>query len=115
MVREHDTRVILVTNSHPDTLALKDEATGLVEYFDAVYTSHRFGHAKESQEFWSALQDEVGFDTQTTLMVDDTVSVLQCAEIHGVKMLLTVTRPDTTAPVRRGSAFAGVEAVVDML
>ncbi len=114
-VREHDTRVILVTNSHPDTLALKDEVTGLVEYFDGVYTSHGFGHAKESPEFWCALQDEVGFDMQTTLMVDDTVSVLESADTYGVNMLLSVTRPDTTKPVRSGSDFAGVEAVADML
>lgn len=114
-VREHDTRVILVTNSHPDTLALKDEVTGLVEYFDGVYTSHGFGHAKESQEFWYALQDEVGFDMQTTLIVDDTVSVLESADTYGVNMLLSVTRPDTTKPVRSGSDFAGVEAVADML
>jgi putative hydrolase of the HAD superfamily len=114
-VREHDTRVIMVTNSHPDTLALKDEVTGLVEYFDGVYTSHGFGYVKESQEFWCALQDEVGFDTQTTLMVDDTVSVLESAATYGVEMLLTVTRPDTTEPVRGGSDFTGVEAVADML
>ena len=114
-VREHDIRVILVTNSHPDTLALKDEVTGLVEYFDGVYTSHEFGYAKESQEFWSALQDEVGFDAQTALMVDDTVTVLESADTYGVEMLLTVTLPDTTEPVRGASDFAGVEAVADML
>lgn len=114
-MRDHDIRVILVTNSHPDTLALKDEVTGLVEYFDGVYTSHGFGYAKESQEFWRALQDEVGFDAQTALMVDDTVSVLENADIYGVKMLVTVTRPDTTEPVRSGSDFEGVEAVADML
>ncbi len=114
-VREHDTRVILVTNSHPDTLALKDEVTGVVDYFDGVYTSHGFGYAKESQEFWRALQDEVGFDAQTALMVDDTVSVLKSAATYGVEMLLTVTRPDTTEPVRSGSDFTGIEAVADML
>ena len=30
-------------------------------------------------------------------------------------MLVTVTRPDTSRPVRRGSDFYGVEGVGDML
>lgn len=114
-VREQNTRVLLVTNSHPETLALKDAVTGLGDYFDGMFSSHDYGHAKESQSFWHALQDDVGFDIETTLFVDDSQSVLQSAEKYGVKMLLTVTRPDTTRPVVRGSGFRGVETVADML
>ncbi len=110
-----DTRVLLVTNSHPDTLALKDAVTGLGDYFDGTVSSHHYGHAKESQAFWRALQDDVGFDIETTLFVDDSPAVLQSAETYGVRMLLTVTRPDTTRPVVRGSGFRGVETVADML
>ncbi|MGI9234007.1 MAG: GMP/IMP nucleotidase [Woeseiaceae bacterium] len=114
-VRDQDTRVLLVTNSHPDTLALKEAVTGLGEYFDGLFSSHHYGHAKESQAFWHALQDDVGFDVETTLFVDDSQPVLQSAEKYGVTMLLTVTRPDTTRPVVHGSEFRGVEAVADML
>jgi len=114
-VREQDTRVLLVTNSHPDTLALKDAVTGLGDYFDGVFSSHHYGHAKESQAFWRALQDDVGFDIETTLFVDDSQPVLQSAQEYGVTMLVTVTRPDTTKSVVRGSDFRGVEAVADML
>jgi len=32
-----------------------------------------------------------------------------------VKMLVTVTRPDTSEPIRRGSEFRGVEGVGDMI
>lgn len=114
-VHESDTRVLLVTNSHPETLALKDAVTGLGDYFDGVVSSHDYGHAKESQAFWNALQDEVGFDSETTLFVDDSQPVLRCAEAYGVAMLVTVTRPDTTRPISHGSEFRGVEAVRDML
>jgi len=110
-----DTRVLLVTNSHPDTLALKDAVTGLGDYFDGAVSSHHYGHAKESQAFWRALQDDVGFDIETTLFVDDSRAVLQSAQEYGVSMLLSVTRPDTTRPVVRGSGFRGVEAVADLL
>ncbi len=115
IVHKQDTRVLLVTNSHPETLALKDAVTGLSDYFDGVVSSHNYGHAKESQAFWHALQDDVGFDTETTLFVDDGQPVLKSAHEYGVEMLVTVTRPDTTQPVKRGSEFRGVEAVGDML
>jgi len=114
-VHKRDVRVLLVTNSHPDTLDLKDAVTGLADYFDGVVSSHHYGHAKESQSFWHALQEDVGFEAKTTLFVDDSQPVLRSAQEYGVKMLVTVTRPDTSAPVKRGSKFRGVEGVGDML
>jgi putative hydrolase of the HAD superfamily len=114
-VHAQDIRVLLVTNAHPDTLALKDAITGLGDYFDGLHSSHDFGFAKESQEFWGALQEEVDFDPETTLFVDDSQPVLQSAKKYGIGMLVTVTHPDTTAPVKQGSEFRGVERVADML
>ncbi|MBT8092692.1 MAG: GMP/IMP nucleotidase [Gammaproteobacteria bacterium] len=115
VMQQQDCRVLLVTNSHPDTLALKDQATGLGQYFDGMFSSHKYGHAKESQSFWHALKEDVEFDVETTLFVDDSQPVLQSASSYGVKMLVTVTRPDTTQPVRGDSEFAGVESVRDLL
>ena len=110
-----DTRVLLVTNSHPDTLNLKDAVTGLADYFDGIHSSHSYGYAKESQSFWHALQEDVDFDVKTTLFVDDSQPVLRSAQEYGVKMLVTVNRPDTSEPRRTGSEFRGVEGVGDML
>lgn len=114
-VHEQDVRVLLVTNSHPDTLALKEAMTGLGDYFDGLHSSHDYGYAKESQNFWNALQEDVGFDRETTLFVDDSQPVLQSAHEYGIEMLVTVTRPDTSEPVKNGSEFRGVERVADML
>ncbi len=114
-VHGQDLRVLLVTNSHPDTLALKDAVTGLGDYFDGVISSHNYGHAKESQSFWHALQEDVDFDVETTLFVDDSQPVLQSAADYGVRMLVTITRPDTGRPVREASGFRGVEGVADLL
>jgi putative hydrolase of the HAD superfamily len=114
-VHDQDVRVLLVTNAHPATLALKDAITGLGDYFDGLHSSHDYGYAKESQSFWSALQEDVGFDCETTLFVDDSQPVLKSAQEYGIEMLLTVTHPDTTAPVRKGSKFRGVERVADLL
>ena len=114
-VHKQDVRVLLVTNSHPDTLALKDAMTGLGDYFDGLYSSHDYGYAKESQNFWNALQEDVGFDRETTLFVDDSQAVLRSAHEYGIEMLVTVTHPDTTEPVKQDSEFRGVKRVSDML
>ena len=114
-MHERDTRVLLVTNSHQDTLDLKDAVTGLADYFDGIYSSHTYGHAKESQAFWHALQEDVDFDVETTLFIDDSQPVLRSARDYGVKMLVTVNRPDTSEPVKSGSEFRGVEGVGDLL
>ena len=106
---------MLVTNSHPDTLALKDEVTGLAAYFDAIYTSHQFGYAKERQEFWHALQEEEGFRRKSTLFVDDNQTVLRSADTYGVEMLVEISHPDTSEPVRETPAFADVRGVADLL
>ena len=114
-IRDRDVRVLLVTNAHPDTLALKDAITGLGDYFEGLHSSHEYGYAKESQQFWSALHEDVGFDPETTLFVDDSQAVLESAKQYGIGMLVTVTHPDTSAPVTQGSEFRGVERVADML
>ncbi|MGB5512741.1 MAG: GMP/IMP nucleotidase [Woeseiaceae bacterium] len=114
-VKQKDMRVLLVTNSHPDTLDLKDAVTGLGEYFDGVFSSHNYGHAKESQAFWHALQNDVGFDIDSTMFVDDSQPVLRSAAEYGLRMLVTVTRPDSTQPVTQAGEFSGVETVEDLL
>ncbi len=110
----HHIRVILVTNSHPGTLELKDEVTGLTRYFDAVYTSHDFGYPKEHQAFWEALKEADGFDETSSVMVDDTHSVLHSAREFGIRHQVAITKPDTTAPERRSEEFVDVEGVSDL-
>ena len=114
-VCDQDIRVLLVTNAHPEMLALKDAMTGLGSYFDGIYSSHDFGYAKEHQKFWHALHNEVGFDHDTTLFVDDSQTVLKSAQEYGIGMLVTVSRPDSTAPLRCDLEFSSVEKVADLL
>jgi 5'-nucleotidase len=122
-VSRKDLRLLLVTNSHPDTLALKAEVTGVTRFFDAIYSAHEVGYAKEDQSFWHALKEAEGFDPQRTLFVDDTMAVLQSAATFGIGMLVRVTRPDTTALSRETPrespgevpGFAGVVSVAELL
>lgn len=114
-VRSHNVRVLLVTNSHRDTLDLKDEVTGLSEFFDAIYSSHDFGHAKERQEFWHILQEEEGFARESTLFVDDNQSVLESADTYGVEMLVEIENPDTSEPKLKKSGYVGVNGIAELL
>ena len=111
----HDLRLLLVTNSHQETLAIKTEVTGVADFFDGIYTSHDLGHAKEDQPFWHALQEAEDFDRETTLFVDDNAAVLESAKKFGVGMLLHITRPDTRRPAREDERFTAIEGVVDLL
>lgn len=111
----YDLRLLLVSNSHPDTLALKTEVTGIAGYFDGVYLSHELGHAKEEQPFWQALSKREAFDPARTVFVDDTVTVLRSARRFGIRNLLAVTRPDTTGPERSYDEFTGIEGVSALL
>ncbi len=102
-VHQHEIRLLLVTNSHSDTLEIKTEVTGITEFFDAIYTSHDLGHAKEDQPFWHAVHEAEGFDPETTLFIDDNPSVLESARTFGIGMLLNITRPDTQRPLREST------------
>ncbi|MBT8144964.1 MAG: HAD-IA family hydrolase, partial [Gammaproteobacteria bacterium] len=113
--RELDVRVLLVTNSHPDTLHLKESALGFSKYFDGCHSSHSYGHAKERQDFWRALQDEEGFDPETTLFVDDTHPVLQSAAEFGITMPVAITHPDTSEPMRGNGEFVGIKGVSELI
>jgi putative hydrolase of the HAD superfamily len=114
-VRERDLRILLVTNSHHETLAIKNEVTGVTSHFDTVYTSHSFGAPKEDQAFWQGLCEAESFDPERTLFIDDSTPVLDGAHKFGVGMLLEITRPDSGRPSRRNSRFAGLDALGDLL
>jgi len=114
-MRQTDIKILLVTNSHPDTLHLKDDRLGFSNYFDGLHSSHIYGHAKERQEFWHALQEEERFDPATTMFVDDTEPVLHSAAEYGIEMLVSITRPDTSEPMRENGEFTSIEGVADLL
>lgn len=108
-------RLLLVSNSHPATLEVKAEATGIAAFFDEVYLSHRFGHAKEDQAFWRTLAESERIDPDRAVFVDDTARVLESARTFGLTRLLAVTRPDTTAPAISCGPFTGIESVAELL
>jgi len=108
-------RVVLVTNSHPETLAIKDERVALTRYFDACYSSHPFDVPKENPAFWPRFAAREDFTPQRTLFVDDSLAVLECARNYGIGHLRAVRRPDTGAPPQATAGFASINGVAELL
>lgn len=91
-------RVVLVTNAHSASVAIKMEKTGLDKHFNRIITSHELGLAKEQNEFWPELQKVEPFDLDKTLFIDDNFNVLDSANTYGIRYLLAIKKPDSQGP-----------------
>jgi 5'-nucleotidase len=108
-------RLVLATNSHPETLRIKDEKVAVRPHLDAMYSSHQFGAPKEHAEFWLRLAAAEPFDPARTAFIDDNPKVLQAARNAGIASVIAVTYPDSSRPPRAPPAgFAHVAAVADI-
>ena len=108
-------RRALVTNAHPETLAIKDGHADLAGHLDAVYSTHAFGAPKETEAFWPRLQAVERFDPARTLVVDDTLPVLAAARGFRIRWLRAIRRPDSGQPPRDTGDFVGVDSVAELL
>jgi HAD superfamily hydrolase (TIGR01509 family) len=108
-------RLLLVTNAHHDSLAIKHERTGLGDYFTALVSSHSYGYPKEHAEFWKALQSEHEIAPARTLFIDDSLPVLRAARTHGIAHIVAITHPDSSQPVRECTEFRSVPRVAALL
>jgi HAD superfamily hydrolase (TIGR01509 family) len=108
-LHESGREVVLVTNAHPNSLALKIEHTQLDAHIDNLISTHEFGVTKESQELWKKLNARVKFDSSRTLFVDDSLPILTSAQTYGIRHLLAVDNPDSTLPNRNITDFPAVK------
>ncbi len=100
--------VVLVTNAHRASLAIKMARTGIDRWFDKIISSHDFRAPKEDQHFWQQLQLQHRFDRERTLLVDDSAPVLNSAHRYGIKYLLTLLQPDSRIARREHTEFPGI-------
>ena len=102
-------KVLLVTNAHRDSLGLKMEKTCLQQFFDGIISSHDLGFPKEHADFWGLLQQQHYFEKQTTLLIDDSLEVLNSARQFGIAHLISVSRPDTKLPKKEITDYPAIE------
>jgi HAD superfamily hydrolase (TIGR01509 family) len=108
-------RVVMVTNSHPATLAIKDEQVAITRHFDRCYSTHTFGVPKEDASFWPRLIEEELFDATRTLFVDDSLPVLESAHRFGIAHIRAVRRPDSGLPPNATGRFVAIDSVAELL
>jgi putative hydrolase of the HAD superfamily len=106
--------VILVTNAHPDTLAIKMDVVNLDPWFDHVVSSHYFRAPKESLVFWDTLRGKHGFNPDTTLFIDDSEPILASAGEYGIRHLITLLQPDSTLPPREATDYPAIRHFSDI-
>ncbi len=114
-IKQAGKRVILITNAHRDSLSLKLERIELAPYFERLISSHDYGFAKESPQFWDALQADIGFDPARSLFIDDTLPILSSARAFGVGHLLAVKEPDSKKGPKETGEFAAVDDYRDLI
>ena len=107
-LKRSDKQIMLVTNAHRQSLQLKMDNTGLSAMFDTVVVSHDFRAPKEHRDFWKQLRTAHPFDPNSTLLIDDTASVLKSAQQFGIKHLLTLLQPDSKQAKRERTEFPGI-------
>jgi putative hydrolase of the HAD superfamily len=114
-VRARGKRLIVVTNAHRDTFAVKAEHTGLDRLVDSVVCSHDFATPKETVAFWHALEAHAPFDRRRTLLIEDSLTVLAAAREYGVRHTLAIRRPDSQLPPRAIDEFAAIDGVFELV
>lgn len=114
-LRRRGLRTVVVTNAHQDSLAIKAEQTGLLDYLDRAISSHDYGAPKEHPEFWRSLHASLGYDPSRVLFVDDGLPVLRAAQRHGIGQIFAVTHPDSTQSGRSVEEFAAIASVAELL
>jgi 5'-nucleotidase len=114
-LRSRGKRLALVTNSHPQTFAIKNEQVALTRHLDACYCSHEFDVPKEHANFWPRLAAREGFSPPRTLFIDDSLRVLEAARDFGIAHLRAVRCPDTGLPPQATGSFAAIDGVAELL
>lgn len=113
-MRERGKRLVLMTNSHPVILEIKNTRTNVLDYLDAAYSSHQFRAPKEDPRFWAAARAIEPFDPARTMFVDDSKAVLHAAIAAGIRWVYGVKRPDTSRDPHDHEEFAAIEGVADL-
>lgn len=108
-------RLVLVTNAHQDSLELKLEKTTLHRFFDRIICAHDLGLAKEHEGFWEKVKAIEPFELESTLLVDDSLSVLKCARNFGIRHVLAVSKPDSGQSPREINEYPAINDFSQLL
>lgn len=98
-------RCVLVTNAHRDSLNIKLEQVQFAPLLDVIVSSHDFGYPKEDQRFWSSLSEQLNYQPERSLFIDDSLPVLRSAQRYGIAHIRAVLQPDSQGPEKDCAEF----------
>jgi HAD superfamily hydrolase (TIGR01509 family) len=113
-LRRNGKRLVLLTNAHPASLAIKDECTGVSGYLDAMFSSHTFSWPKEDARFWASVRRSEPFDPERSIFVDDSPAVLAAARAAGIRWVIGMRQPDSQGTVRDHGPWPAVDRITDL-
>ncbi len=90
--------LVMVTNAHQDSLALKMEMNGIAGKFDCLISVHEFNLPKENRDCWKEVHLRHPLNRKRTLLIDDNLKALQSALDYGIGQVLAIYQPDSKAP-----------------
>ena len=100
---------------HHHSLNLKMEKTHLLRFFHQVISSHSIGFPKENKQFWNKLQGIETLSNEHTLLIDDSLSVLDAAKNHGIKHLLSIKNPDSKKAIRTITNYDSIADFTELI
>ena len=114
-LRSANKDVVMVTNAHHDSLALKMDKTRLAHKFDRLITVHEFSLPKEDPLCWHEVHKRHPFSAQNTLLIDDNLLALESAREYGIGSLLAIYQPDSQAPRREIDDFDAIHSFEEIM
>lgn len=99
-LRQLNKLVVIATNAHPSSIAVKDAQIQISDEVDGVVSNAELNAPKEEMAYWEGLQVRHPFDPARTLFIDDNAPVLDAARDYGIAHLLTIITPDSSQPAR---------------
>ena len=109
-------RLVLVTNAHPVTLAIKNEQVRLSAYFDACYSTHPFQCSQGRRRVLAEVQRCRSRSCRSAPCSSTTACACSMRRARfGIAWLRAVRLPDSGRPAQDTGHYAAVDRVADLI
>lgn len=102
-------RITVVTNAHPDGVAIKQAKTGIDKYVDRLVNAFEVGHLKMRPAYWPACQKLVGFNPARSVYIDDDEACLAAAHAFGIRYLYHSAKSSSRLPPHPSAQYSSIE------
>ena len=114
-LRSRSIRVVLATNAHPKSIALKDSRLQILDKVDAVHSSSNFGVAKDFIDYWDCMSEVETYSRMHTLFIDDVSFILDKGWEAGIQHLMTIKQPNSRLSARTDFFYPVIDDFRDLI